>query len=116
MATDFTAGMAGVLARFEAQEARMLQASDDATTATADDAVAFAKANAPWTDRTGDARDQLHAEIGTTVNGMRFTVAHGVPYGIDLENAHGSRFAILGPTMATFQPVLQSRLRDIWHV
>jgi len=115
MAKDFTAGMAGVLARFEEREQRMIAASHDVTVAVAEQGVQQAKADAPWDDATGQAREQLHAEFGETANGLRFTLAHGVAYGIYLENSHGSRYAILGPTMARLGPELQRQLRDIWH-
>ena len=47
--------------------------------------VAFAKAQAPWTDRTGAARRGLYSDV--SVQGSRVVVetGHGVPYGKDLE-------------------------------
>lgn len=55
-----------------------------------------AKQKAPWTDRTGQARQRLTAyvtEIGPGI--CEITVAHGVDYGIFLELAHEKRFATI---------------------
>ena len=55
----------------------------------------YAQANAPWTDRTGNARGGLDYDCkweGTTLD---ISVFHTVDYGIWLEIAHAQRFAIL---------------------
>ena len=59
-----------------------------------------ARTRAPWTDRTGHARQRLTAyvtEIQPAV--CEITVAHGVPYGIYLELAHEKRFATIMPAI-----------------
>jgi len=59
-----------------------------------------AKANRPWTDRTGHAKQRLHGDMkeipGT---GFQLSLAHGVDYGIWLELAHEKRFAIIDKTI-----------------
>lgn len=60
---------------------------------------AWMKQNAPWTDRTGNARQSLYTVVGTTPAAVVLTLAHGVNYGIYLERAHGSRFGIIGPAV-----------------
>ena len=55
----------------------------------------YAQANAPWKDRTGNARGGLDYDCkweGTTLD---ISVFHTVDYGIWLEIAHAQRFAIL---------------------
>ena len=59
----------------------------------------YAQSNAPWTDRTGSARQRLNAYVSATANGYRITLAHGVEYGIWLELAHEKRFAIIPQTI-----------------
>ena len=59
----------------------------------------YAQSNAPWTDRSGAARQRLNAYVSATATGYRITLAHGVDYGIWLELAHEKRFAIIPQTI-----------------
>jgi hypothetical protein len=65
------------------------------------------KHEAPWQDRTGNARRGLHAGVLEPAHGQ-FTLraAHGdqVPYGIYLETAHQGRYAVLWPVLRTQWP------------
>lgn len=63
------------------------------------DFESYAKANRPWTDRTGDARRRLKGYAEKINDGARVCIAHGVDYGIWLEVAHEKRYAILEPTV-----------------
>lgn len=63
------------------------------------DFESYAKANRPWTDRTGNARQRLKGYPERIDHGARICIAHGVPYGIWLEIAHEKRYAILEPTV-----------------
>lgn len=58
-----------------------------------------ARDNAPWTDRTGHARQRLTGTSLVVANGYKLRLAHGVDYGIWLELAHEKRFAIIQPTI-----------------
>lgn len=58
-----------------------------------------ARNNAPWTDRTGHARQRLRGDVLTVANGYKIRLAHGVDYGMWLELAHEKRFAIVQPTI-----------------
>ena len=58
-----------------------------------------AKKNAPWTDRTGEARRRLSGTAKPILKGWRITLAHGVSYGIYLELSHERRFAIIQQTI-----------------
>lgn len=59
----------------------------------------YARNNAPWTDRTGQARQRLTGTAMIVANGYKLRLAHGVNYGIWLELAHEKRFAIIQPTI-----------------
>ena len=47
--------------------------------------IEYARAQAPWQDRTGDARRGLHVETQVSGSKVNAIIAHGVDYGIDLE-------------------------------
>ena len=66
---------------------------------------AYMKVNAPWTDRTGNARQTLYAEVEQVALDMAdIILSHGVEYGVNLELDYGGRYAIIGPTMDIFAP------------
>jgi len=71
------------------------------------------KRDAPWTDRSGDARRGLSATVETTGRATTLTLAHGVEYGKWLELAHGGRWAIVGPTTMAAGPRVMSQLRGL---
>lgn len=60
----------------------------------------YAKENATWKDRTGNARQSLHTQVheiaGTIV---RLYLSHGVDYGLYLELGFAGRYAIIWPTI-----------------
>lgn len=66
---------------------------------------AHAKTNAPWTDRTSNARNGLFARP-VTDKGRRYAVvlAHTVNYGIWLEIRNAGRYAVINPTVNTMGP------------
>lgn len=61
----------------------------------------YAQRNAPWKDRTGDARAGLKAEfVGDRfIERQAIRVSHSVPYGIFLEVRNGGQYAIIVPTI-----------------
>ena len=63
------------------------------------DAETYAKNNAPWTDRTGNARAGLHADVSTEGNTFQLLMAHTVFYGVFLEHRFSGKYAILMPTI-----------------
>ncbi len=67
--------------------------------------------NAPWTDRTGDARRNLHAWVVSVAQGAILYVGHGVPYGVNLELGHQGRFAVLWPTLRQVKAPILASLR-----
>lgn len=76
----------------------------------AEDMEEYAQENAPWEDRTGDAREGLH----TTVihHGFRHEIvlSHTVDYGIWLEIRWGGELAIILPTIEHYGPILMDDL------
>lgn len=57
--------------------------------------TSYAQANAPWTDRTGNARSGLHHEVAWKGTTLDIQIKHSMDYGIWLEIANSERFAIL---------------------
>lgn len=57
--------------------------------------------DAPWTDRTGDARRGLRAVASHDDGIITMTLSHSVDYGFWLEVIQNGRFAIIGPTLDT---------------
>ena len=60
-----------------------------------------ARANAIWTDRTGNARGGLFAKVEDNGFGkdIRIHLAHTVYYGLFLEVSNAGRYAIIMPTI-----------------
>jgi hypothetical protein len=59
----------------------------------------YAKENAPWEDRTGDAREGLTAKGQQRLFEYRIILYHTVDYGIWLEVRWGGKYAIIVPTI-----------------
>lgn len=59
----------------------------------------YMRANAPWTDRTSNARGGLFAVAKSSPGNHVIVCYHTVPYGIWLEVAHGGKFRIIEPTI-----------------
>lgn len=58
------------------------------------------KAEAPWTDDSGDARRGLWAKGSKLSNGTRrITMGHSVDYGIYLEKSNSGRFQVIMPVL-----------------
>ena len=73
------------------------------------------KTNAPWTDRTGNARNGLKAEYEKTLNGHSIHVFHQVPYGIWLEVRFEGRYAIIEPTVKEHGPRVMGMLNTLFR-
>lgn len=76
---------------------------DRAITATmgyhATRAVAYARINAPWKDRSTNARNGLFATAVRAAPRYAIVIGHRVPYGIWLETKWSGRYAIIRPTI-----------------
>jgi len=77
-----------------------------------------ARNNAPWTDRTSNARSGLFgtAEADFARHVVTIYLSHGalINYGVYLELAHGGKNAILLRTIDSHLPELQSMLDEIF--
>lgn len=73
----------------------------------------FAKLNAPWTDRTTNARNGLAARSGRTKDVHYIVLFHQVPYGIYLETRFSGKYAIIMPTIDEFGPQIMSTFQKI---
>lgn len=74
----------------------------------------YMKSNAPWTDRTTNARNGLAARYtGKTGTEHHLVFFHQVPYGFWLEVKHDGSYAIIRPTMDEFGPRVMADLRGV---
>lgn len=74
-------------------------------------ASSYARENAPWVDRTGNARNGLAAKhVATPMVEHVLVIYHTMPYGIWLEVRWSGRYAIIGPTMVHIAPLLATTL------
>lgn len=76
----------------------------------------YAKEKAPWVDRTGNARQSLHAYVeelsGDTV---RLYLSHGVHYGIFLETKWAGRYGIVWATIQRHLDPIRQMLQEIFR-
>lgn len=62
------------------------------------------RANASWTDQTGNARNGLFAVAQTSPNRVVIVLYHSVPYGIFLEVRWSGKYAIIAPSIQKWGP------------
>lgn len=73
----------------------------------------YMKEEAPWEDRSGDAREGLNASRYEKGNTQGIELAHGVYYGRFLEFRFGGRDAIIIPTMEVMGPRMMAATRGV---
>jgi len=78
----------------------------------ATDALAYAQDNAPWEDRTGDARAGLDADVRMEGEVIVWEMSHSVDYGLYLETRWNGKFAIIMPTLEMFAPQIGRGLSE----
>lgn len=71
------------------------------------------KVQAPWTDRTGNARNSIYSFAITEGDETIIYSGIGVDYGKWLEIAHEKRFAIVKPTIDSITPIIKRDLSQI---
>lgn len=79
---------------------------EEETLAVAIRALDYAKQNAPWADRTGQAREGLDTDVTMDHNTITWTLFHTVDYGQWLETIQNGTFAIIMPTLEQFSAEL----------
>jgi len=68
----------------------------------------YAKANAPWEDRTGDARNGLSVNVDGDSGMLYMQLYHTVEYGLWLEVIQSGNFSIIMPTLQDYSlPLLE---------
>jgi hypothetical protein len=76
------------------------------------EALDYAKANAPWNDRTGDARAGLDTSVQWEGDTIVWDLYHQVDYGLPLETIQNGRFAIIMPTLEIYSAKVGSGLQE----
>lgn len=66
----------------------------------------FMRSNAPWEDRTGNARSGLKAKVAVSKDKVAIILYHSVPYGVYLEVRWGGKYGIIPDAMAAGGPRL----------
>jgi len=74
-----------------------------------------AKAEAPWTDRTGNARQGLFSVSDIEGQRVILYLSHGVEYGVYLELCNQGRYAIVLPTLERHYAIIKRALQDLYR-
>lgn len=75
---------------------------------------AWAKANAPWTDQTGHARNFIKQNVKwVNTDTLMISLSHNVDYGIYLELCNEGKYAILEKAIAEFAPQFVDSWKEI---
>ena len=75
----------------------------------------WVRRNAPWQDRTGNARALFQVNISRTVLTTQVTFEHGVFYGLYLETHNAGRFAIINRAVHHWFPILMNEIRRLFQ-
>jgi hypothetical protein len=74
---------------------------------------AYMKNNAPWTDRTGNARNGLAARAYESGDEVGIVLYHQVSYGIWLEVRFSGKYAIIQPTIDVMGPQVMQQYNNL---
>lgn len=83
----------------------------DTVLEVAQEALEFAKEQAPWQDRTGDAREGLDVDVDTPGDEIVLTMFHTVDYGEWLETIQNGRYSVIMPTLELYGPEIKRRIQ-----
>lgn len=72
-----------------------------------------AKANAPWTDRTGNARQTLFSVREAEREVVRIWLSHGMEYGKWLELCNAGTYAVVMKTLQAHYPQIMSSVQRL---
>lgn len=70
-----------------------------------------AKENAPWQDRTANARQSLYTVVDEQRDRVTIYLSHGVDYGIYLELRYQGQYAIIERTLEYFYKDIQDSVK-----
>lgn len=88
-------------------------AFQDAFQRWATEAQNRSKDNAPWTDRTGNARNSIYGVAPGNEDKIRAYHGIGVYYGVFLELANNGKYRIIWPTMEALKGKLNTLVKKI---
>lgn len=109
-------GTQEVKANMTAYGNQVIQAVEQVATYYAGVMETYAKQNAPWTDRTGNARQSLYAFTERLGNdAVKLYLSHGIEYGLWLEIRWAGRYAIIWPTIERHLPQIANMLQEIFR-
>lgn len=94
-------------------EFKMLEGMEEIIRRFRQDIVDYARSNAPWEDRTGEARSGLDAEFYGEPDALGLTLFHSVDYGMWLEIRWGGKYAIIIPTIENMGPKLLNEMEHM---
>ena len=75
--------------------------------------LAYAQDNAPWNDRTGEARMGLDAALEDNRTELKIWLYHTASYGLWLEIRWNGLYAIILPTIEDLGPELMRRIEAV---
>jgi HK97 gp10 family phage protein len=95
-------GMNSIQQNIRALRDSLLAAAAEAADESAHLLETYAKANAPWTDRTVQLRNSLDGDSEVSSTSARMTISMGKTYGpfVELGTSRSSAYPILWPTVA----------------
>lgn len=73
----------------------------------------YGKKNAPWTDKTTNARNSIKGVRRDDSDNITVGVSGNVSYFKFLEFAHGKKWAILKPTIDKFTPEILEKIKKV---
>ena len=94
----------------------MQERLEEIVEAAAEEVQQYAQENAPWEDRTGEAREGLTAEASGEGNELIITLYHTAEYGIWLEIRNSGEYQIIIPTLEQMGPVVMGAVGDLFAV
>lgn len=83
---------------------------EDTIVEVAAEMLEWAKENAPWADRTGDARAGLDVDVTDTAREIVVSLFHTVDYGKWLELIKNGEYAIIMPALEKFGEEIKKRI------
>lgn len=76
----------------------------------AEEALEFAKEQASWVDRTGEARAGLDVTVDWEGDDIVLSMFHTVDYGQWLETIQSGKYAVIMPTLELYGPEIKRRI------
>lgn len=108
-------GLDNILANMDVYERKIYQAMHNVALYFAPVVESAAKNNAPWTDRTGNARQGLHGfveDVSETV--VLLVLQHKMDYGTWLEIKNQGRYAIILPTLEAHYSAVKQMVDEVF--